>query len=118
MWMKTNHGEVQNFTGFSRLKTEFYKSWANYFVRFLEEYRALDVEFWALTPQNEPMNGHLLEGQWNSMGWTASEQKTFLMQDLGPAIRASQFNNTKIIMMDDQRFSVVEWSRTVSVLTS
>jgi len=47
------------------------------------------------------------------MGMTATEQKTFLMQELGPAIRGSEFNKTKIIMMDDQRFSVVEWSRVV-----
>ena len=44
--------------------------WADYFVRFLDEYKALGVEFWGLTAQNEPEHGHLFDAGFNCMGWT------------------------------------------------
>jgi glucosylceramidase len=47
------------------------------------------------------------------MGWTPEQQRDFLKNDLGPVIKGSKFNSTKILMMDDQRFSVVVWSQII-----
>ena len=44
--------------------------WADYFVRFLDDYRDLGVEFWGLTAQNEPVNGNTPGFGFNCMGWT------------------------------------------------
>ena len=43
--------------------------WADYYVRFFDEYKALGVEFWGLTAQNEPSHGQLFDSGFNSMGW-------------------------------------------------
>lgn len=51
-WMKTN-----NFTGVTMLKEEFYQAWANYYLRFFEEYSKQGIHFWGMTTQNEPLDG-------------------------------------------------------------
>jgi len=37
-----------------QLKAEYRATWANYFVRYIEEYRKRGVNIWGVTVQNEP----------------------------------------------------------------
>jgi glucosylceramidase len=82
-------------------------------VKFLDEYRKLGVTFWAVTAQNEPIDGRVPGFAFNCMGWTAEEQRDFIKNNLGPAITASQNKDTKIIILDDQRAFIVSWANTV-----
>ncbi|XP_014166229.1 lysosomal acid glucosylceramidase-like [Geospiza fortis] len=58
-WMKSN-GDVR---GKGTLKgkagDKYHKTWANYFIKFLDEYAKRNVTFWAVTAQNETLAGVL-----------------------------------------------------------
>ena len=109
-WMKTNN----DFTGISNLKPEYYQLWADYHVRFLEEYLANDILVKALTTQNEPTNGLDSPGMWNTMGWTAEMQRDWLRDNLGPTIRGNaNFSDTLILILDDQRILLPDWVNTI-----
>ena len=56
------------------LRKEYYQTWADYFIRFLDEYSTQGLEMWGLTAQNEPADGRIPDFFFNSMGWTAEEQ--------------------------------------------
>ena len=111
--MKTNNAS----TGHGRLLGEpgdaYHKTWANYHVKFLEEYAALGVTFWAITMQNEPINGLVNNAKWQQTAWTPYTQRDWLSKDLGPAIADSKFPETEIIILDDQRFDLPFWPKIV-----
>ncbi|CAH0555327.1 unnamed protein product [Brassicogethes aeneus] len=67
-WMKTNN----DYAGIGFLKIEYYQTWANYFVKFFEEYAKKGIKFWGLTTQNEPLIGLLptFISEINAMGYT------------------------------------------------
>ena len=62
------------FLGRGFLRKEYYQTWADYFIRFLDEYSSQGLEMWGLTAQNEPADGRIPDFFFNSMGWTAEEQ--------------------------------------------
>jgi glucosylceramidase len=51
-WMKSN-GE---YTGMSCLRDEYYQTWADYHVKYLELMAKSSLPFWAISTGNEPMN--------------------------------------------------------------
>ena len=56
-WMKTNKKMQNPGTLIGNISGPYYKTWANYFVRFLQEYEKNGVKFWGLTVENEPSAG-------------------------------------------------------------
>ncbi|CAG2166484.1 unnamed protein product [Oppiella nova] len=55
--MKTNHkfnngGELRGTVG-----GEYYQSWANHFVKFLDAYKSHDINLWGVTDENESTRG-------------------------------------------------------------
>ena len=64
-WMKTNNDFVK--LGF--IRKPMFQSWANYFVKFLDEYRKRGIKFWGVTTGNEPTNGWLLFGDLEVVAW-------------------------------------------------
>ncbi|XP_039276894.1 lysosomal acid glucosylceramidase [Nilaparvata lugens] len=110
-WMKTNH----NITGYGFLKTEFYRLWAEYHIKFLKAYKSEGIDFWALTTGNEPIINYLKFIKFNKMGWYPEDQGKWIVDDLGPLMR-KHFKNCKIIGLDDQRPLLHHWtSRIFSV---
>ncbi|KAK7789534.1 hypothetical protein R5R35_003347 [Gryllus longicercus] len=104
-WMKTNN----DFVGFSRLKEKYYQAWADYHVKFLNAYKEQALDFWAISTGNEPSNGIIPIMRFNSLGWSPASQSKWVAENLGPAIRNSPFNQTKILGLDDQRFMLPWW---------
>ncbi|CAG4951416.1 unnamed protein product [Parnassius apollo] len=100
VWMKTN----EKITGFGRLKSEFYQAYADYHLRFIEEYDKAGVKLWAVTTTNEPINGIVPLVRFNSLGWLPSHLGRWVANNLGPTIRNSRFNDTLILAVDDQRY--------------
>jgi glucosylceramidase len=89
-WMKTNaetHG--------GHLKPEYYKTYAQYFVKYIRSMVAHGIRIDALTIQNEPLNPKNNP----SMVMEAPEQASFIANDLGPALAAAKLQ-TKIILYD------------------
>jgi glucosylceramidase len=77
------------------LLKDHYVTYAQYFVRYIEEMRKHGITIDAITPQNEPLN----DGNNPSMVMTAEEQGDFIKNNLGPAFRKSGIA-TKIIIYD------------------
>lgn len=112
-WMKTNN----NMTGKGTIKGtpggQYYKAWANYFVKFLQAYKSHGIDIWGLTAQNEPIDGMIPGFSFQCLGWTPELQRDFIAMDLGPALVANGFGNVKLMILDDQRIFLPYWPEVV-----
>ncbi len=90
VWMKTNGSSVGG-----NLKPEYYGVYAQYFVKYIQAYKALGITIDAVTPQNEPQHG----GNNPSLVMSAAQQADFIKNHLGPAFQAAGIS-TKIIIWD------------------
>lgn len=93
-----------------KLKEEYEYLYADYIVKYLEEYKKEGVDIWGLTPVNEP---HGNNGQWESMHFTPATQNDFIKNELGPKLKASKFPDTKILIYDQNRGGIEEWANTI-----
>lgn len=89
-WMKDNDS-----TKGGSLKKEFYRAYALYFVRYIQEMKKEGVTIDAITPQNEPLH----PGNNPSLLMPALQQAEFIRNHLGPALRDNNIS-TKIIVYD------------------
>jgi len=101
-WMKTN-GEM-NHGG--KLKPEYRQAWANYFVRYIQEYKKQGVNVWGLTMQNEPE----ANSPWDNCLYTPAEQRDFIRDYLGPTLKRAHLQNIKIMAWDHNRDDMVEYA--------
>ncbi|RYF85915.1 MAG: glucosylceramidase [Chitinophagaceae bacterium] len=90
LWMKSNGNSVGG-----SLLTQYYSVYANYFVKYIQAMKAEGITIDAITPQNEPLHG----GNNPSMLMSATEQATFIKNNLGPAFQSAGIT-TKIITYD------------------
>lgn len=104
-WMKTNNDMLHG----GKLKPEYFQTWADYFVKYFEEYKKEGVDFWGLTVQNEPMATQT----WESCLFTAEEERDFVKNYLGPTLESSKFNDHKIIIYDHNRGVMYQRASTV-----
>jgi glucosylceramidase len=102
-WMKTNNDYKGNGTLIGPEGGKYYQTWANYYVKFFQEYKLNNISFWAMTAQNEPTDGFLYKFGFNAMGFTPQSQATFILKNLGPTLRKNNFGDIKIMILDDQR---------------
>lgn len=89
-WMKTNNSLYGG-----NLKQEWYNSYANYFVKYIEGYATHGINIDAITPQNEPLH----QAQYPTMIMEAGQQIDFIKDHLGPLFQ-SEGIDTKIIAYD------------------
>lgn len=112
-WMKTNN----NMTGKGTIKGQpgfgYFKSWALYFVKFVQEYKKNGVQIWGLTAQNEPSDGLIDHFPFQCLGWTPEFQRDFIATDLGPALEQAGLENISLMILDDQRVFLPYWAETV-----
>lgn len=94
-WMKTN-GRMNDG---GRLRPECRAAWAQCFVRFIRAYEAEGVPIWAVSVQNEPM----ARQRWDSCLYTAEEERDFVRDHLGPALRDAGLGRVKIVIWDHNR---------------
>ncbi|HLW18713.1 MAG TPA: glycoside hydrolase family 30 beta sandwich domain-containing protein [Cyclobacteriaceae bacterium] len=89
-WMKTNQSPIGG-----KLKSEFYGSYAEYFVKYVKAMEENGIPIYAVTLQNEPEH----PGNNPSMLMEATEQAEFIKSHLGPAFQRAGIS-TKIIIYD------------------
>jgi glucosylceramidase len=94
-WMKTNNNMLEG----GALKPEYNQTWANYYVKFIQEYKKDGIPIWGLTVQNEPMAVQ----RWESCIFTASEERDFVKKYLGPTLVNNNLQDVKIIIWDHNR---------------
>ncbi len=94
-WMKTNNNMLQG----GNLRPEYSPTWADYFVRFVQEFEKAGVPIWGLTVQNEPMAVQT----WESCIFTAAEERDFVKYHLGPALERAGLSRLKLMIWDHNR---------------
>jgi glucosylceramidase len=94
-WMKDNDDMLHG----GKLKPEYYESWARYYGKFIHAYEKEGIPIWGLTVQNEP----LAIQPWESCIYTAGEERDFVKNYLGPALRKAGLKDKKIIVWDHNR---------------
>jgi glucosylceramidase len=104
-FMKDNNSMI--FGG--KLLPEYFESWANYYVKFIEEYRKQGLNIWGITVQNEPAAVQ----RWDSCIYTAEEERDFVKNHLGPVMANSAAKDVKILIWDHNRDIMVERASTV-----
>ncbi len=92
-WMKTN-GSLEN-TG-SLVDPGSYDPYAQYFVKFIQQYAAVGIPIWAITTINEPL---IQPVGYPSMSMQWWEQSNLIRYHLGPAFAAAGIT-TKIFLFD------------------
>lgn len=112
-WMKTNQNMTGNGTLIGVPGGKYYKTWAQYFVRFVQEYSKYGINLWGLTGQNEPSDGYLPNFRFQAMGWTPVQQRDFIALDLGPALEKAGLQHIKLMVLDDARFLLPYWAEEV-----
>jgi glucosylceramidase len=94
-FMKDNNNMLKG----GKLLPEYQQSWANYFVKFINSYQKEGIPVWGLTIQNEPMATQ----KWESCIFTATEERDFLKNYLGPTLKKAKLSDKKIIIWDHNR---------------
>jgi glucosylceramidase len=94
-FMKDNNNVLKG----GKLLPEFYQSWANYYVKFINSYQKEGIPIWGLTVQNEP----LAVQKWESCIFTAENERDFLKNYLGPTLKNAGLGDKKISVWDHNR---------------
>lgn len=89
-WMKSNNSSVGG-----NLKPQYYATYAQYFVKYIQAMQANGIAFDAITPQNEPQHG----GNNPSLVMSFLQQADFVKNHLGPALQTAGLT-TKIVIWD------------------
>ena len=104
-WMKTN--DQMNHGG--KLKEEFQDTWAEYYCKYIEYYERDGVPIWGISVQNEPEAVQT----WDSCIYTGEEERDFIKNFLGPALKRNKYLDKKLVIWDHNRDVMVERSRAV-----
>ena len=104
-WMKTNN--QMNHGG--KLKEEFQDTWAEYYCKYIEFYERDGVPIWGISVQNEPEAVQT----WDSCIYTGEEERDFIKNFLGPALKRNKYLDKKLVIWDHNRDVMVKRARTV-----
>ena len=94
-WMKDNKNMLHG----GKLLPEYYRSWADYYIKFIKTYEMNGIPVWGLSVQNEPMATQT----WESCIYTAEEERDFVKNYLGPALWKNNLSDKKLIAWDHNR---------------
>ena len=101
-WMKDNN----NYVG-GKLKKEYYDTWALFFSKYVDAFRAEGVDIWGFTVENEP---HGNGNNWESMHYSPEEMTDFVVNHLGPHLEADGKGDLIIMGYDQNGKGVREWA--------
>ncbi|MFD2673381.1 glycoside hydrolase family 30 protein [Marinicrinis sediminis] len=99
-WMKTN-GEMNNG---GQLIKQYWQTWANYFVKYIQAYAEEGIAMWGLTVQNEANAKQV----WDSCMYNAEEEKEFVRDYLGPTLEKHGLSHIKIMIWDHNKERVYD----------
>ena len=93
-WMKDN----KDWRG-GKLLPEYYDTWALFFSKYIDAYKAEGIDIWGFTVENEPLGN---DNNWESMHFTPEEMTAFVKNHLGPKLE-SDGHQAKILGYDQNR---------------
>ena len=100
-WMKDNN----DWRG-GKLLSEYNDSWALFFSKYVDAYKAEGIDIWGFTVENEPLGN---DKNWESMHYTPDEMTNFVQNYLGPKLEADGKGDLKILGYDQNREHLKEW---------
>ena len=92
-----------------KLLPEYYDTWALYYTKFIKAYEQEDMPVWGITIQNEPAAVQI----WESMNYTAEEERDFLKNHLGPIMVREGLGDKNIVVWDHNRDMAGHWGNTI-----
>lgn len=104
-FMKTNGDMLKG----GALKPEYADAWATYYMKFVAAYQKEGIPIWAITVQNEPMATQ----KWESMLYSAEEERDFLKNHLGPTMHRAGLGDVRSIVWDHNRDLMTERARVI-----
>lgn len=100
-WMKDNNSWVGG-----KLLPKYYDTWALFFSKYVDAYKAEGIDIWGFTVENEPHgNGE----NWESMHYSPEEMTHFVQHYLGPKLEADGKGDLVILGYDQNREGLKEW---------
>ena len=100
-WMKDNNHWVGG-----KLLPEYYDTWALFFSKYADAYKAEGIDIWGFTIENEP---HGNGGNWESMHFSPQEMTNFVQNFLGPKLKADGKGDMVLLGYDQNREGIKEW---------
>ena len=100
-WMKDNNSWVGG-----KLLPKYYDTWALFFSKYVDAYKAEGINIWGFTVENEP---HGNGNNWESMIYSPEEMTNFVQNHLGPKLEADGKGDLVILGYDQNREGLNEW---------
>lgn len=100
-WMKDNKSWVGG-----KLLPKYYDTWALFFSKYVDAYRAEGIDIWGFTVENEP---HGNGNNWESMLYSPKEMTDFVVNHLSPKLQADGKGDLVILGYDQNREGIKEW---------
>lgn len=100
-WMKDNN----DWRG-GKLLPKYYDTWALFFSKYIDAYKAEGIDIWGFTVENEPLGN---DNNWESMHFTPQEMTQFVQHHLGPKLEADGKGHVKVLGYDQNREHLKEW---------
>jgi glucosylceramidase len=100
-WMKDNN----NYVG-GKLLPKYYDTWALFFSKYIDAYKAEGIDIWGFTVENEP---HGNGNNWESMLFSPEEMTDFVREHLGPKLEKEGQGDKIILGYDQNRAGLKEW---------
>jgi glucosylceramidase len=99
-WMKDNN----DWRG-GKLLPKYNDTWALFFSKYLDAYKAEGIDIWGFTVENEPLGN---DSNWESMHFTPEEMTDFVENHLGPKLE-SDGHSVQVLGYDQNREHLKEW---------
>ncbi|CAG2103828.1 unnamed protein product, partial [Medioppia subpectinata] len=112
-WMKDNHKFNESGALRGPIGGQYYDTFANYFVKFLDAYKSAGIEFWGLTVENEPIQGMMNKKHpFNCLNISPSAEADFVRTNLGPALKRAGYGSDKLNLMiyDDSAAQIEDYA--------
>lgn len=100
-WMKDNNSWLGG-----KLLPKYYDTWALFFSKYIDAYKAEGIDIWGVTVENEPLGN---DSNWESMHYSPEEMTNFVQNHLGPKLEAEGKEAVKILGYDQNREHLNEW---------
>lgn len=102
-WMKNNNDMCHG----GKLLEAYYRTWADYIVRYIQEYEKEGISLQAVSVQNEAQAWQT----WESCRYTAKEEAVFVHDYLKPALKEAGMEEIGVMIWDHNRERVYDRAR-------
>lgn len=93
-----------------KLLPYYYKAYARYLLRYVEDYNAEGVKIWAISPANEPQGN---DGNWESVHITPSEEARLIGGYIGPMFEEAGYGSVKLLGFDQNTFEAAPYAEAI-----